>query len=43
VIPLDRIPTDCLDHESWVHDRFLVALYERAPANGGCKGAAQSA
>ncbi len=43
VIPLDRIPTDCLDHESWVHDRFLVALYERPAANGNCKSAAQSA
>ncbi|MHB8765079.1 MAG: DHH family phosphoesterase, partial [Deferrisomatales bacterium] len=32
VIPLARIPTDCLDHESWVRDRFLVALYERPEA-----------
>lgn len=33
VIPLDQIPLDCLDHESWVRDRFLVALYER-PGKG---------
>ncbi len=29
VVPLDQIPLDCLDHESWVRDRFLVSLYER--------------
>ncbi len=29
VIPLSRIPSDCLDHENWVRDRFLVALYEK--------------
>ena len=32
VIPLTQIPTDCLDHESWVRDRFLVHLYERPAA-----------
>jgi nanoRNase/pAp phosphatase (c-di-AMP/oligoRNAs hydrolase) len=32
VIPLAQIPTDCLDHENWVRDRFLVHLYERPAA-----------
>ncbi len=39
VVPLTQLPTDCLDHESWVHDRFLVALYEKPAVNGGCKAA----
>jgi len=33
VIPLTQLPTDCLDHESWIHDRFLVTLYEKPAAN----------
>jgi len=28
VIPLNRIPLECLDHESWVRERFLLALHE---------------
>ncbi len=32
VIPLGRIPSECLDHASWVRDRFLVALYENRSA-----------
>ncbi len=34
VIPLDRIPPECLDHDAWIRDRFLVALYEERNGNG---------
>jgi nanoRNase/pAp phosphatase (c-di-AMP/oligoRNAs hydrolase) len=37
VIPLDQIPLECLDHESWVRDRFLVSLYERHGTGSGEK------
>lgn len=35
VIPLPQIPIDCLDHENWVRDRFLVALYQKPSVDGG--------
>ncbi|HSH70820.1 MAG TPA: DHH family phosphoesterase [Deferrisomatales bacterium] len=34
VIPLVQIPQDCLAHDSWVRDRFLVALHEGRQTTG---------
>lgn len=39
VVPLEQIPLDCLDHENWVRDRFLVALCEKSGANGAGRAA----
>jgi len=33
VIPLGQIPQDCLEHASWVRDRFLVSLHERTTSS----------
>ena len=38
VIPLDRIPPECLDHASWVRDRFLSSLYEPRSATRRAAG-----
>ncbi len=40
VIPLERIPTECLDHDSWVRERFLLALYQGEAAGGADAAAA---
>ncbi|WP_025322080.1 DHH family phosphoesterase [Deferrisoma camini] len=42
VIPLDNVPDECVDHETWVQGRFLNALYQKAktrcPDNGRAEG-----
>ncbi|GAB6061627.1 DHH family phosphoesterase [Deferrisoma palaeochoriense] len=42
VIPLENLPEECLDHETWMRDRFLNALYQpkQAKTRDGNEGEA---